>query len=385
MDENVEKVNQTFEEMKKLLDLQDKEIQKYGSESAELKSQIEELNKRIDEYELKMKRPAFETTSDDNTKLKQEFFKAVTRREPITSEEFKTFYPDIELKALNTLVDTQGGYLVPTVILNEIIKKVTDLSPIRGLARVREITVGNTLEVPKQKNGLTARWVGETQTPTETNATTEFFGFERIPTHMCDTNPLVTSAMQEDAAFNLEQWINEEIAIAFAKLEGIAFLSGTGVNQPEGLLTRVGVTEVKSGSNSGLTADGLITATYTLKSPYVRNARWIMKRATIGEIRKLKDPVTGTYMWQPGLVAGEPSSLLNIPIVECEDMPAVAGGAFPIILGDIYQAYWIVDKRAMTILKDVYSSKPLVEYYTTKRVGGQVVNEEAFLKVKVSA
>ncbi|MBP6063851.1 MAG: phage major capsid protein [Bacteroidales bacterium] len=385
MDENVEKVNQTFEEMKKLLDLQDKEIQKYGSESAELKSQIEELNKRIDEYELKMKRPAFETTSDDNTKLKQEFFKAVTRREPITSEEFKTFYPDIELKALNTLVDTQGGYLVPTVILNEIIKKVTDLSPIRSLARVRPITVGNDLEVPKQKNGLTARWTSETTIPTETNATTDFFGFEKIPTHMADTKPLVTSAMQEDAAFNLEQWINEEIAIAFAKLEGLAFLSGTGVNQPEGLLTRVGVTQVKSGSNSGLTADGLITATYTLKSPYVRNARWIMKRATIGEIRKLKDSVTGTYMWQPGLVAGQPSSLLEIPIVECEDMPSVAAGAYPIILGDIYQAYWIVDKRAMTILKDVYSSKPFVEYYTTKRVGGQVVNEEAFIKVVVGA
>lgn len=385
MDENVEKVNNTFEEMKSLLELQEKNIQKFGSENAELKAQIEKLNARIDEYEIKMKRPQFETKDAEVESIKKEFINVVTRREPMNEEEIKAFYPDIERKALNTLVDTQGGYLVPTTILNEIIKKVTDLSPIRSLARVRPITVGNDLEVPKQKNGLTARWTSETTIPTETDATTDFFGFEKIPTHMADTKPLVTSAMQEDAAFNLEQWLNEEIAIAFAKLEGSAFLSGSGVNQPEGLLTRVGVTEVKTGSNSALTADGLISACYTLKSPYVRNARWIMKRATIGEIRKLKDPVTGTYMWQPGIVSGQPSSLLEIPIVECEDMPSVAGGAYPIILGDIYQAYWIVDKRAMTILKDIYSSKPFVEYYTTKRVGGQVVNEEAFIKVVVGA
>ena len=169
--------------------------------------------------------------------------------------------------------------------------------------------------------------------------------------------------------------------------------SGSGVGQPEGLLTISGMTEVNSGSAAALTGDGLVNLYYTLPDFYARQSTFVMKRSTVGAVRKLKDS-SGNYLWAPGfggngltmnLAAGAPATILDRPYREAIDMPAVAADAMAIVFGAFKMGYRIVDRQDIRVLRDPYSNKPYVTFYTTKRVGGQVVLLEAFVKHKVAA
>lgn len=177
--------------------------------------------------------------------------------------------------------------------------------------------------------------------------------------------------------------MNRKVAERFAVVENQGFLSGTGVGQPEGLLTIAGLTEVNSGNASALTANGLIDLAFGLKTFYARNATFVLNRTSIRDIRKLTD-TQNQYLWQPGLAGSTPSTILDRPYVEAPDMPTIAANAFPILFGDFRSAYTIVDRAGINVLRDPFTSKGFVKFFTTRRVGGQVVQKEAVIKHKVA-
>jgi HK97 family phage major capsid protein len=205
-------------------------------------------------------------------------------------------------------------------------------------------------------------------------------------------NPAASQQMLDDAMFDVEKWLAEEIATEFARAEGAAFVSGSGVNQPLGFLSSpvsaaldavrpMGTLQtIGTGVAGGFAAadpeDALIDLVQALRSPYRQGAAFVMNSATAAEIRKFRT-ADGAFMFQPSLAAGQPATLLGYPLIEAEDMPDIAAGSLSIAFGNFKAGYVIAERIATTILRDPYTHKPYVHFYATKRVGGQVVNSEA--------
>jgi len=196
----------------------------------------------------------------------------------------------------------------------------------------------------------------------------------------------VSLQVLEDNAYNLEQALIEEFSMAFAVLEGAGFISGDGVGKPEGLLTHASIPHIPSGDATLIKADAVMQLPYELKSDYARNGHYVMNRATLGTIRRLKDATSGDYLWQPGF-GGQPNLLCGYPVLECSDMPAIGAGNFPVIFGDFGRGYLIVDRIEMMVqrLTEKYAEYGQVGFLARRRVAGQVVLAEAFCKLEIAA
>jgi HK97 family phage major capsid protein len=293
-----------------------------------------------------------------------------------------------EAKALNVSTDTAGGYLAPTEYVREIIKGVTELSPARALARIRN-TAAKAIQIPKRTGQFAARRTHETGPKTETTGLT--YGLEELTAPEVYALIDITNQMLEDSAFDMEAEIREEASEQFAVKEGAEFVSGTGVGEMEGILVNAGVGENISGSAATIgdadgQANGLLTLKYGLKTAYARNANWIMNRTTMGSVRKLKD-ADKNYIWMPGLAQGRPNTIDGDPYVEFPDMPSEAAGAYPIAYGDFRRGYTIVDRIAMEMLRDPYTqaTSGAIRFIFRRRVGGKVVLAEAIRKLKCAA
>jgi HK97 family phage major capsid protein len=194
---------------------------------------------------------------------------------------------------------------------------------------------------------------------------------------------------------DIETWLASEVQIVFAEQEGAAFISGNGTTQPKGILSYTNVAEgswawgsigyVASGAAGAFAAsnpsDALLDLAYTPKQAYRANASWVMNCKVEAAIRKVKD-TTGNYIWQPGLAAGQPATLFGFPVAVAEDMPDIAANSYSIAFGDFARGYLVVDRVGIRVLRDPYSAKPYVLFYTTKRVGGGVQNFEAIKLMK---
>lgn len=305
-----------------------------------------------------------------------------------------TGYRQAVQAAMSAGSDTAGGYLAPTEWDRRVSKALTPVSPMRRLARVVVTTV-RAYSTLYSKDGWGSGWVGETAArPATSNPSLDPLIF---PHGEIYANPGVTQQLLDDADFNLEQWLADEVSEEFAKQEGIAFISGDGTNKPRGLLTYVtggasadhhpggNLTVVPSGAASALpNPDGLIDFVYGLPSPYRQNARWLMNSMTAAAIAKFKDG-DGNYLWRETYVAGQPATLLGYPVEIDENMPDVAAGALPIAFGDFKRGYVINDRQGIRILRDPYTNKPYVHFYTTKRVGGGVDDPKAVRLLKIAA
>lgn len=205
--------------------------------------------------------------------------------------------------------------------------------------------------------------------------------------------------MLDDAAFDLEAWLAGEIATEFARAEGAAFVSGTGTSQPRGFLASPSSTAtdgvrpfgtlqyVGTGNATGFDANPdakLIDLVHTLRAGHRQGACWVMNSATLAQVRKFKT-ADGAFLWQPGLVEGQPDRLLGYPVVEAEDMPGIAANTFPIAFGNFRNGYLIAERSATTILRDPFTNKPFVHFYATKRIGGQVLDSEAIKLLRITA
>jgi HK97 family phage major capsid protein len=290
--------------------------------------------------------------------------------------------------AMQTGSDPDGGYLVPKQVDSRIISKVYETSNLRALATVISIG-GKELEIPRDEGEFGyGGWVGETTAPSET--TSSQLGVSKIFAHEMFAEPRVTQNMLEDAGLDIEAWVANKVGDKLGRIEATAFFTGTGVNMPRGLLTYANGTtngtieQVTSGGATTITADKIYDLVFQLKDYYLTNANFMMKRFTVRDVMKLKDG-QNNYLWQMGDVkSGQPATLLTHPIVRAEDMPTVGAGSLSIAFGDFKQAYTIVDRLGITLLRDNLTAKPYVKFYTRRRVGGDVVNFEA-IKLMVTS
>ncbi len=298
----------------------------------------------------------------------------------------------LESKSMSYGSGQDGGYLVPDETEAAIGKRLASLSPIRSIASVRQVS-GAVLKKPFSISGPAVGWVGETDVRPETAAST--LAEMQFPTMELYAMPAATASLLDDAAVDLDQWIASEVEAAFAEQEGKAFVSGDGINRPRGFLDYTAVAEsawswgnlgyVATGVDGALAAadpsDVLIDTVYALKAGYRQNASWVMNRKTQAAIRKLKD-ADGNYLWQPPATPGSRAMLMGFELVEAEDMPDAASNATPIAFGDFSRGYLVVDRTGVRVLRDPYSAKPYVLFYTTKRVGGGVQDFDAIKLVK---
>ena len=288
-----------------------------------------------------------------------------------------------EYKSLSVSNDTTGGYLAPSEYVREIIKTVTEISPARQLARVRT-TGAKSILLPKRTGQFAAVWVAEQGTRAETTGLN--WGMLEIFTHEMYALIDISEQNLEDSAFNLASEINFEATEQFAVAEGAAFVSGTGIGKPEGFMVNSGVSSVNSGSAALITADSLFSAKHTLKTAYTRSANWVLNRTTLGAVRKLKDG-NGDYLWQSGLASGKPNTLDGDPYVEVPDMPSEGANTYPIAYGDFQRAYTLVDRVAMSMLRDPYTQATSgnIRFLFRRRLGGMVTQPEAIVKIKCAA
>lgn len=293
----------------------------------------------------------------------------------------------VEAKTMSVGSDPDGGYLVTPAISSRMLTIIYESSPLRELATVESIST-DSIEFPVDEDEADAGWVGETEARTTTG--TPQVGVQRIPVHEMYANPKATQKLLEDASVNIEAWLSRKVGEKFGRTEATAFVSGTGVKQPRGFLSypagtsRGQIEQINSGAATAITGDGLINCAMSLKEFYTAGAVWLMRRATIAHVMLLKDG-NGQYIWRPGLEAGKPSVLLGYPVREAADMPAVGAGNLAIAFGNFARGYTIVDRLGVSTLRDPYTAKPFVQFYSRKRVGGDVTTFEAIKLLKVAA
>jgi len=298
----------------------------------------------------------------------------------------------LEAKALSIGSNPDGGYLVPPELEQAVTLAVRDISPVRSVATVRQIS-SNIYNKPFSTTGFAAGWAAETAARPQTGNTA--LANLSFPTFEIYAMPAATTALLDDSIINIDQWVADEVKLTFAQQEGAAFVTGDGSTRPKGFLSYTNVPQAAwSWGNIGYVATGVAGALpattpsdklfdliYTLKAQYRPNARFAMSRATQAVIRKLKD-TTNNYLWQPAVQPGGNPALMGFPILESEDMPTIATSSMSIGFGDFGSGYLIVDRVGMRILRDPFSAKPYVLFYTTKRVGGGVQDFDAIKLLK---
>ena len=302
----------------------------------------------------------------------------------------------LELKAFTGVSGDTGGYAVPREIDAAIDRTLTAISPIRRVAQVVKVGSAGYRKLVTT-GGTPSGWAAETDARPGT--ATPVFAEIVPPTGELYANPSASQAMLDDAAFDVEAWLADEIATEFARAEGAAFVNGNGVNRPKGFLQSP-VSAASDGARafgtlqylaSGAAGDfaaspqeRLIDLVQSLRGPYRQGATFVMNAATVARIRKFKTS-DGAFIWQPGLVAGQPATLLGYPVVEAEDMPDIAANSLAIAFGNFRAGYLIAERSETAILRDPYSNKPFVSFYATKRIGGCVLNAEAIKLMRFAA
>ena len=302
----------------------------------------------------------------------------------------------LELKAFTGVTGDAGGYAVPTEIDAAIDRALASISPIRGIAQVVKVGSAGYRKLVTT-GGTPSGWAAETDARPTT--ATPVFNEIAPPSGELYANPSASQAMLDDAAFDVEAWLADEIATEFARAEGAAFVGGSGVNRPRGFLqapvaatgdaarafgTLQYLPSGAAGDFDAAPEERLIDLVQALRAPYRQGASWVMNAATLGRLRKFKTS-DGAFLWQPSLVAGQPATLLGYPVVEAEDMPDLAANSLSIAFGNFRAGYLIAERSETAILRDPYSNKPFVSFYATKRIGGQVLNAEAIKLLRMSA
>lgn len=359
---------------------------------ARIDATVDAHQRRLDELALKSARPALDGVRVADAASAREHkaaFDTYVRRGETGG------LRALEVKAMSAGSNPDGGYLVPPEIEQTIGKRLAAISPIRNIADVREVSA-SVYKKPFMTAGPAVGWVGETAArPQTTSPTLDELSFPAMELYAM---PAASATLLEDAAVNVDEWLAAEVEQAFAEQEGAAFVSGDGVNKPKGFLAYTAVADASwTWGNLGYIATGaagafaasnpsdtLVDLIYSVRAGYRQNGSFVMNRKTQSVIRKFKD-ANGNYLWQPPAVVGERASLMTFQVVEAEDMPDIAANALAIAFGDFRRGYLVVDRQGVRILRDPYSAKPYVLFYTTKRVGGGVQDFSAIKLLKFAA
>ena len=384
-----------FEAFKESNDARLADIEKRGGDVV-LEEKVDRINTAlseqkslIDELTLSAARPALGETKaqpDRATRERKASFDRYMRKGDGGA---------FEMKAMSAGSNGDGGYVVPLEIAQTIDRVLAKASPIRALATVQQIG-GNTYRKPVTTVEAASGWVGETDSRAQTNTPT--IAALDFPAMELYAMPAATQTLLDDAQVDIEQWLANEVQIVFAEQEGAAFINGDGSAKPTGFLNYTTAADaswawgkigyIASGADGAFASsdpsDALINLAYAPKQGYRANGTWVMNRKTEAAIRKFKDG-DDNYIWQPGTAIGQPASLLGYPVAEAEDMPDIASNSYSVAFGDFARGYLIVDRVGINVLRDPFSAKPYVLFYTTKRVGGGVQNFEAIKLMKFAA
>lgn len=353
---------------------------------AVLRSDVDEVKARLDKVARAASRPVIASSEETaQTEEVKSFVNSYLRRGH-----------ENEIKSISGATLADGGYAIPRTIDANISSTLVAMSPIRSIAQV--VQTGTSGYRKLIATGRTASgWIRNTVAPAETD--TPKFAEIAPPTGELYANPAASQAMLDDVAFDLESWLAGEIANEFARAEGAAFINGAGTNQPAGFLrattsvkrdaTRAfgSIQYIGSGNASGFDnapEEKLVDLIHAMKAGHRQGAHFVMNSKTLAAVRKLKT-TDGAFLWQPGLLEGQPDRLLGYPVIEAEHMPDIAAGKFPIAFGNFYHGYLIAEHNTTHLLRDPYSNKPFVHFYATKRVGGQVLDSNAIKLLKIEA
>jgi len=356
-------------------------LEREDEDVAQLKAEMAALKARVDAQAVAAARPALSGAKDEASPFVERYLR-------------KGIEAGVELKAVVGTSEAAGGYAVPEEIDAAIDRTLTAISPIRAIANVVKVGSAGYRKLVTT-GGTPSGWVSEDAGRPETS--TPNFTEVAPPFGELYANPAASQAMLDDAAFDVEAWLAQEIATEFARAEGAAFVNGSGVNRPKGFLngptsgavdsvrpfgTLQFITSGAAGAFGGTNPqDRLVDLVQALRSPYRQGAVFVMNSATAARIRKFKT-ADGAFLWQPSLTAGQPDTLLGYPVVEAEDMPDVAADSLSIAFGNFKAGYLIAERTETQILRDPFTHKPFVHFYATKRLGGQVTNSEAIKLMK---
>ena len=346
---------------------------------------------RIDKIEAVLRRPGFGEgiSANDNSDIRAE-------RDAVAV--FARTDDDSKLKEIRASMsvgsEPDGGYFVTPALSSSMTEAQHDATPMRRLARVETITAGDAWEEPIDKGEPEAVWVGE-QSERPATETPKLAAF-RVPVREIYALQPISQKLLDDSGFDLGSWIEGKIADKFARSEGVSFVTGNGVTRPRGFLTYdtdaakdatrpwTKLQHVSSGHATQLTSDGLKNLVWSLRAPYRQSSSFLLNSNTANSIDKLKNE-NGDYIWRDSMQAGAPPSLLGYPVEFDETMPDVAAGSLSIAFGNWKLAYVIIDKVGVRFLRDPYSSKPNVQFYAYKRVGGDVANTQVLKLMKTQA
>lgn len=348
-------------------------VEEMRSAFEERMSGWDEFTQRLDALEARESAPG-NTRANDEPSIESRAFEGYIRggRESLDAD---------EVRSLHVSDDTAGGYLATPEFSTELVREITEFSPVRQAARVGSTASGSVI-VPKRTAITNAQWEGELEDSEESEPA---FGQVEIYTHELRTYTDISLKLLEDAAVDIEGELQTAFAEDFGQKEGQAFLNGTGSKQPAGIMSHADVSETVNGHATTLQPDGLITLMYAQPKAYRDAGVWVMNGTTLAAVRKLKDGQSN-YLWQPAYTAGQPETILGRPVIEAVDMPDIASGAYPILFGDFMGGYRIYDRNQMSILRDPYSmaKKGLVRFWARRRVGGGVTQASRFRKLKMS-
>ncbi len=401
MSEIIEKINELGKSMHDFQAANDKrlgEIEKTGRADPLLNAEVDKINAnvgellkekvRLDKIEASLNRGDFGGGGSDAKDTAKSVYKASFREWFTKGAE--AGLKDKQIKAsMNEGVDSEGGYLVPEEIDTNISRVMSEMGGMRSVARVQQ--VGSAVfQRLHNVGGSTSGWVGETDPRVET-ATPQLAQLD-FPAMELYAEPAATQSMLDDGMFNIEQWLGQEVGVEFARAESEAFITGTGVKMPTGLLAGTVVANgsevfgelgyIASGVDGGFattSADALLDVFHAVYHGYRSNSSWMMNDLTFSEVRKLKDS-DGDYLFKAGIMEGESFTLLGKQIVVDDFMPDIASNSLSIAFGDFGRGYLITDRTGVRVLRDAYTKKPFVKFYTTKRVGGGL-NDSAAIKL----
>ncbi len=392
---------QGFEAYKETNDSEVSSLKKKGSADvliteklARIDDFLDEAKSSLDRAAIRSRRPALGSPEADISTYEQKEHKKAFNAYVRSGE--TSNLKRLEEKALSVGSGPDGGFLVPVPAERELVRRMSQASPIRSISMVREIS-GASLKKAYSFTGPQAGWVAETAA--RTSGATQQIADLTFPAAELFAMPAATQTLLDDGVVDIEAWIMDEVAVVFAEQEGTAFVNGDGVNKPKGFqaYTKIAqaswtpdklgyvATGVAGAFPAANPSDILIDYIYSLKAGYRQNANFVMNRKTQSQIRKFK-ATTGEYLWLPPVSIGAPATLMGFPVTEAEDMPDIALDSTALAFGDFMRGYMIVDRMGVRILRDPYSNKPYVMFYTTKRVGGGVQDFDAikFLKFGVS-
>lgn len=413
----VDDLTRVFEEFKTKNDQRLAQAEKKG-EDAVTKDEVEKLNKgiddlqdqlkaRLDDIEAKANRLSLSGGGADPEIKAARAFGELIGKSDFSVEDLRDYKsslgahlrnPSQKAVTLQVGADPAGGYLVSPDTNGRMVKKIHESTPMRGLATI--VSIGSdALEGPIDNGEADAAWVGEVTSRSQTDAPT--LGMWRIPVHELYAYPKVTQKLLEDAKIDVEAWLGDKAVSKFSRKEATAFVAGSGVNQPKGILAYDFATTddasrawgtfqyVASGASGAFAgsnpADALLNLIFELKAGYRQNANFLMARRTVRDVRKLKDG-DGNYLVDLRLRDGALiESIFGNPVVEGEDMPAIAANSYSIAYGDFAEAYTIVDRLGVSVVRDNITTPGFVKYLMRKRVGGGAVNFEALKFMKFAA